>query len=150
MGSLANSELIVEPVLSGRLKWLVMRQKRRVPWCPYPLEFTPVFSQVPAEIPTGHLSGSLSGCRWRDLYQGAIGNWTGIPTPIKTRKQIEWNPVSPVVPPIQSFTSTSLSTSAKFFSEKDQRSSRCWSSLIVYVYIRTCERNRPSPKHSCG
>ena len=34
------------------------------------------------------------------------------------------------------------------FFEKDQRSSRCWSSLVVYEYIRACERNRPSPKHS--
>ena len=97
------------------MKWLVMRQKRRVPWCPYPLEFTPVFSQVPAEIPTGHLSGSLSGCRWRDLYQGAIGNWTGIPARIKTRKQ-NWmksgfagSPTNPI------FHFRPLSTSAKFF-----------------------------------
>ena len=28
------------------------------------------------------------------------------------------------------------------FFEKDQRSSRCWSSLVVYEYIRACERNR--------
>ena len=110
----------------------------------------PLFSGVYAGIPTGHVSGSLSGCRWRDLYQGANGNWTGIPARIKTRKQ-NWmksgfagSPTNPI------FHFRPLSTSAKFFSEKYQRSSRCWSSLIVYIYIRTCERNRPSPKHSCG
>ena len=69
------------------MKWLVIRQKRRVPWCHYPLECTPVFSQIPAEIPTGHLSGSLSGCWWGDLYQGVSGNTTGIPARVKIDKQ---------------------------------------------------------------
>ena len=108
------------------------------------------FRKFPPRFPRDTYRDTLSGCRWRDLYQGAIGNWTGIPARIKTRKQ-NWmksgfagSPTNPI------FHFRPLSTSAKFFSEKDQRSSRCWSSLIVYEYIRTCERNRPSPKHSCG
>ena len=126
-----------------------MRQRRWVPWCHYPLEFTPVFSQVPAEIPTGHLSRSLSGCRWGDLYQGASRNSAGIRARIKTSKQnwmksaVTGTPTNPI------FHFHLTSTSAKFF-QKDQRSSRSWSSLVVYEYIRTCERNRPSPKHSYG
>ena len=80
-----------------------------------PLECTPGFSQVLAEIPTEHLLGSLSGCRSVNFYQGASGISAGIPARIKTSKQNWMNPVSPVVPRIQYFFSTSLFTSACFF-----------------------------------
>ena len=132
------------------MKWLVMRQKRQVPWCHYPLECTLVFSQIPAEIPTGRLSGSLSGCRWGDLYQGASSNSAGIPARIKTSKQ-NWMKsgfVGSLTNPIFHFHLTFYFL--QVFFEKDQRSSGCLSSLVVYEYIRTCERNRLSPKHSCG
>ena len=52
-----------------------------------PLECTPGFSQVLAEIPTEHLLGSLSGCRSVNFYQGASGISAGIPARIKTSKQ---------------------------------------------------------------
>ena len=132
------------------MKWSVMRQIRRVLGCHYPLECTPVFSQVSAEIPTGHLSGSLSGCRWGNLYQGTSGNSTGIPARIKTSKQ-NWMKsgfASSPANPMFHFHLTFHFRLVLF--EKDQRSLRCWSSLVVYEYIRMCERNRPSTKHSCG
>ena len=52
-----------------------------------PLERTPGFSQVLTEIRTGHLLGSLSGCRSVNFYQGASGILAGIPARIKTSKQ---------------------------------------------------------------
>ena len=52
-----------------------------------PLECTPGFSQVLTEFPTGHLLGSLSGCRSVNFYQGASGISAGIPARIKTSKQ---------------------------------------------------------------
>ena len=128
------------------MKWLVMRQRWRVPWCHYLLECTPVFSQVPAGIPTGHLSGSLSGCRWGDLYQGTSGNSARIPARIKTSKQ-NWvksgfagSPTNPIFHLHLTF------HFRKVFFEKDQMSSQCWSSPVVYEYVRTCEINRPSLK----
>ena len=82
-----DCSIVLSSSICERMKWLVMSQKRRVTRCYQPLECTPVFSQVPAEIPTGHLLGSILGCRWGDLYQRASKNSAGIPARIKTSKQ---------------------------------------------------------------
>ena len=121
-----DCSIVPSSSICERMKWLVMRQKRRVPRCYQPLECTPVFSQVPAEIPTGHLLGSLSGYRSVNFYQGASGISAGIPARIKTSKQ-NWMKSGFA----GSSTNPIFHFRLIFFSEKDQRSSWCWNSLTV-------------------